>query len=106
MDLWTQRGKERLGQIEKVALMYIHSLTLKVTQICLTLRAHGLQPTRLLFPWDFPGKNTGVGCHPHLQEIFPIQGSNLSLLHCRQILYHLHHQGSPMYAHNLWEAAI
>ena len=37
MDLWTWRGKERLGQIEKVALMYIHSLTLKVTQMCLTL---------------------------------------------------------------------
>ena len=26
-------------------------------------RPHGLQPTRLLHPWDFPGKNTGVGCH-------------------------------------------
>jgi len=71
-----------------------------------SLRAHGLQPARLLCPWDFPGKNTGVGCHSHLQEIFLIQGSNLSLLHCRQILYHLNHQGSPMYAHNLWEAAI
>ena len=32
---------------------------------------HGLQPTRLLRPWDFPGKNTGVGCHFLLQEIFP-----------------------------------
>ena len=28
-----------------------------------SLRPHGLQPTRLLHPWDFPGKNTGVGCH-------------------------------------------
>ena len=37
MDLWTRRGKERLGQIEKVALMYIHLLTLRVTQMCLTL---------------------------------------------------------------------
>jgi len=26
-------------------------------------RPHGLQPTRLLHPWDFPGKSTGVGCH-------------------------------------------
>ena len=34
------------------------------------------------------GKNTGVGCHALLQRIFPNQGSNLSLLYCRQILYH------------------
>ena len=71
-----------------------------------SLRPHGLQPASLLCPWDFPGKNTGVGCHSHLQEIFPIQGSNLSLLHCRQVLYHLNHQGSPMYPLNLWQAAI
>ena len=31
-------------------------------------RPHGLQPTRLLHPWDFPGKGTGVGCHCLLQE--------------------------------------
>ena len=42
----------------------------------------------------FPGKNTGVGCHCLLQEIFPTQGLNLSLQHCRQTLYHLSHQGS------------
>ena len=45
-------------------------------------------------PWDFPGKNTGVGCHFLLQRIFPTQGLNPSLLHCRQTLYHLSHQGS------------
>ena len=50
--------------------------------------------TRLLCPWDFPGKNTGVGCHCLLQGIFPTQGSNLCLLHCRQIVYHLSHQES------------
>ena len=38
-------------------------------------------------PWDFPGKNTGAGCHFLLQGFFPTQGSNLCLLHCRQILY-------------------
>ena len=42
-----------------------------------------------------PGKNTVLGCHFLLQGIFPIQGSNL-VLHCRQILYHLSHQGSPL----------
>ena len=53
-------------------------------------------PPRLLSPWDFPGKNTGVGCHFLLQEIFPTQGSNPGLPHCRQTLYHLSHQGSPV----------
>ena len=38
-----------------------------------------------------PGKNTGVGCHVLLQGIFPTQGSNPHLLHCRQILYPLSH---------------
>ena len=34
-----------------------------------SVRPHGLQPTRLLHPWDSPGKNTGVGCHFLLQCI-------------------------------------
>ena len=41
-----------------------------------TLRPHGLQPARLLCPWDCPGKDTGVGCHFLLQGIFPTQGLN------------------------------
>ena len=44
---------------------------------------HGLQPTRLLNPWDSPGKNTGVGCHALLQGIFTTQGSNPGLPHRR-----------------------
>ena len=44
---------------------------------------------------DSPGKNTGVGCHALLQGIFPTQGLNPGLPHCRQILYHLSHQKSP-----------
>ena len=45
-----------------------------------SLQPYGLQPTRLLYPWNSPGKNTGVGCHVLLQGIFPTQGSNLCLL--------------------------
>ena len=45
----------------------------------------------LLCPWDSPGKNTGVGCYFLLQGIFPTQGSNPGLLHCRQMLYHFFH---------------
>ena len=52
--------------------------------------------TRLLCAWDSPGKNTGVGCHTLLQGISPTQGLNLGFLHCRQILYHLSQQGSPL----------
>ena len=48
-----------------------------------------------LCPWDSSGKNTGVGCHSLLQGISLTQGLNSSLPHCRQILYHLSHQGSP-----------
>ena len=44
---------------------------------------------------DSPGKNTGVGCHALLQGIFPTQGSNPGLPHCRRILYHMSHQETP-----------
>ena len=60
-----------------------------------SLWSNGLYPTRLLHPWNFPGKSTGVDCHFLLQEIFPTQGSNPGLPHCRQLLYHLNHQGGP-----------
>ena len=46
-----------------------------------SLWPHGLQPARLLCPWDSPGNNTGVGCHSLVQGIFPTQASNLGLLH-------------------------
>ena len=59
-----------------------------------SLWPHGLSPTSLFHPCNFPGKTTGVGCHFLLQGIVPIQGLNPGLLHCRQVLYHLSHQGS------------
>ena len=54
---------------------------------------HGLY---LYSPWNSPGQNTGVGSLSLLQEIFPTQGSNLGLPHCRSILYQLSHKGSPL----------
>ena len=57
-----------------------------------SLRSHELYPACLLCPGDFPGKNTGMGYYALLQGIFPIQGSNLGLLCCRQTLYCLSHQ--------------
>ena len=51
------------------------------------------EPTRLLCPWNSPGKNTVVGSRSLLQGIFPKQGLNLDFLHWRQILYCLSHEG-------------
>ena len=48
---------------------------------------------------DFPGKNTGVGSHSLLQEIFPTQGSNLDFLHCKWIIYQLSHTREALYLH-------
>ena len=63
----------------------------KVYVLCLVA-----QSSLTLRPHDSPGKNTGVGCHALLQGIFPTQGSNWGLLHCRRILYQLSYQGSTM----------
>ena len=67
-----------------------------VAQSCPTLQTHGLEPARLLCPWNSPGKNNGVGSYSLLQGIFLTQRSNLDLLHCGWILYHLSHQGTPI----------
>ena len=66
-----------------------------------SMRLHWVQATRLLCPWNSPGKNTGVGSHSFFQEIFPTQDSNPGLLHCRQILYRLSHQESLVFVTNL-----
>ena len=55
------------------------------------VRSHGLYS-----PWNSPGQNIGVGSLSLLQGIFPTQGSNPDLLHCRRILYQLSHKGSPI----------
>ena len=60
-----------------------------------SLPPHGLNPTRLLCPWDFQSKNTGVGCHFLLQGIFPTQGSNSHLLHW---------QADSLWLRGTWEA--
>ena len=75
----------------------------KNTQTCIVLSCVQLFETawtvapRLLCPWDFSGKNTGVGCHFLLQGIFPTQGWNLcllQLLHWQVDSLPLSHQGS------------
>ena len=63
-----------------------------VAQLCLTLCDPGNCNPPVFCPWNSPGKNTGMGNHPLLQWVFPTQGSNPDLPHCRQILYHLSHR--------------
>ena len=70
-------------------------------QLCLTLfNPMDCSPPGFSVHGDSPGKNAGVGCHALFQGIFPTQGSNPGLLHCRQTVYHLSHQGSPRYCTN------
>ena len=84
------RGSERRATILRAALplLYCVRVCAVVSVVSDSLQPYGLQPARLLCPWDSPGKNTGAGCHALLQGISWTQGSNLDHLHCRQILYH------------------
>ena len=63
----------------------------KVAQLCLTLC------DSMDSPWNSLGQNTGLGSLSLLQEIFPTQGSNRALLHCRQIFYQLRHRQAQEY---------
>ena len=69
----------------------------------------------IFYSWDFPGKCTRVGCHFLLQGIFPSQGSNSGLLHCRETLYPLSQRGSldkthagfsTLYHHSMVQATL
>ena len=68
-----------------------YCMKVKVAQLCLTL----CDPHGLYSQWNSPGQNTAVGSRSLLQWIFPTQGWNPGLPHCRRILYQLSHQGSP-----------
>ena len=94
-------GKEYIKTVycHPAYLTYMQSLYVcSVAQSCLTL----CDPIDFNSPGstvhgDSPVKNTGVGCHALLQGIFPNQGSNPGLPHCRLILYHLSHLGLQSY---------
>ena len=60
-----------------------------------SVMSNSLRPHGLYSPWNSPGQNTGVGSLFLLQGIFPTQGLNPGLPHCRWILYQLGHKGSP-----------
>ena len=65
---------------------------MKVAQSCPIL----CNPIDLHSPWNTPGQDTGIGSRSFLQRFFSTQGLKPGLPHCRQILYPLSHQGSPI----------
>ena len=69
--------------------------SLKWSESC-SVMSNFFQPHGLYSPWNSPGQNTGVGSLSLLQGIFPAQGSNPGLPHCRRILHQLSHKGSPI----------
>ena len=80
--------------LQGCSLLKLGCAVLSHSTVSDSLQLHEPQPTRLLCPWNSPGKNTGVGCHALLRGIFPTQALKPGLPHCRWILYHLSHQGS------------
>ena len=96
------RGKKRLGWSPLLVFWFFFFFldgereTYDFCVWCLTLcNPMDYSPRGSSVHGDSPGKNTGVGCHALLQGIFPTQGPNPDLPHCRQILYWLSHQGKP-----------
>ena len=66
-SLWCSAQAQQLGFVDLVVvceiLVPLLLLQFLASVVSDSVRPHGLQPTRLLHPWDSPGKNTGVGCH-------------------------------------------
>ena len=74
----SQIKQKKIPALVEIIFQQVHGQSLLV--VSYSLQPYGLQSARLLCPWDSPGKNTTVGNHAFLQEIFPTQRSNHSLL--------------------------
>ena len=103
---WRDRvGKENApqnmtGAVNLVCMHVHHSASSD------SLQPHGLQHTRLLCPWNFPGKNAGAGCHFLLQGIFLTYGSKQRLLHWQVDSLPLCHIGLNKFFIRLWKFLI
>ena len=84
-----------LAYIPRSEISQSVALCVNLSTVSNSLQLRGLQPIRLLCPWNSPGTNTGVDSHSLLWGIFPTQVLNLGLPHCRWILYCLSHLESP-----------
>ena len=101
---WGWKGSNMTESTEHICTTrkkYIYQYTNKVSESCSvvsdSLRLHGLYS-----PWNSPGQNTDVGNLSLLQGIFLNQEPNWGLLPCRQILYQLSYQGSPLSTPEIW----
>ena len=100
---WSKTNKQNKDNKNHIRRGWEDSWRVHQTRISLLLKwneSHSvmfdsLWPHGLYRSWNSPGQNTGVGSHSLLQGIFPTQGLNPGLLHCRWILYQLNHKGSP-----------
>ena len=88
----TKRGKIRTNRNQHLEGICVPSAvqSASLSVVLSSLWLHGLYS-----PWNSPGQNTGVGSLSLLQGIFPTQGSNPGLWHCRRILFQLSHRESP-----------
>ena len=77
----TKQSKNKRKTFEWEICLLSVSVCMKVKVKALVAQSCWIIWDSMVWPWDFPGKNTGVGCHSLLQGIFPTQGSNLGLLH-------------------------
>ena len=97
--LYTTRATSKLPRRTPHLLSTCVSLSPEclVTQSCPTVcDPMDCSPSDSSVHGDSPGKNAGVDCHALLQGIFPMQGSNPGVPHCRRILYDPSHQGSSV----------
>ena len=77
-------------------LVFVQNIWMRLkNNIVLSVCSDSLWPHGVSSPWNSPGQNTGLGSLSLLQRIFPTQGLNQGLLHCRQIVYQLSYEGSP-----------
>ena len=88
---WDSPGKT----LEWVAISFSNTLALFVESVSHSAMSDSLRCRGLYSPYNSAGQNTGVGSLSLHQGIFPPQGSNPGILHCRMILYQLSHKGSP-----------
>ena len=99
--LWLHGLTKNLGYKQHEGVIGPHPVLLRVcVSVCAQSRPvlcnpMDCKPTKFLYPWDFSGKNTEVGCHFLLRGIFLTQGLNPCLLHWQARSSPLSHQGSP-----------
>ena len=100
-------GSQRFGhdwatelnrEIPVISILLFFKVVFESENKCRSVISDSFWPHGLYSPWNSLGQNTGVGSPSLLQGLFPTQGLNPGLLHCRQILYQLSHQGSPRFS--------